>query len=460
MNLKKVLIVKTKPFVHAIRISSIYLVTGLIYIYFSDLLVNSFIDDKDLLTVFQNFKGFGFVIITALILLLNLHKIFKDLQKEYETHSKIELKSNEMEGKYSLLFENSGEAILLTRPDGSIDAANPEACRIFGRTQQEIIQIGRNGLVDLNDERLKPALKERSLVGKFKGELNFVRKDGTIFPAEVSSNIFKDSKGQLLNSIIIKDITESKLAEEKIKKLNLELEQRVAERTKQLREINQELETFAYSVSHDLRAPLRHVDGFIDLLKKNLSENTDEKTERYFSIIKKAINQMATLIDDLLMFSRISRKEINRSELDLNSIVINVLEKFQDVIDNKNIKITVSDLPVVKADAMMMNLVFQNLISNAIKFTSKKGNPEIKIGSFKENKNDVIFVKDNGAGFDMNYYGKIFGVFQRLHHSDEFEGSGIGLAHVKRIISKHGGKIWAEAIVNEGASFYFYIPTK
>lgn len=256
------------------------------------------------------------------------------------------------------------------------------------------------------------------------------------------------------------DITERKRAEEEIKKLNEGLERRVAERTEQLQMLNDELEAFSYSVSHDLRAPLRHINGFIDLLNKDESANLDEKRSRYLKIISSSSKEMGLLIDDLLHFSKIGRAALSLSEVRLKELVLKVKEEV-DSNREKKIKWEIKDLPLVKADPSLMKLVLTNLLGNAVKYSSKADAPTIEVGSNSISNNEtIIYVKDNGAGFDMKYANKLFGVFQRLHSSDEYEGTGIGLATVRRIIHKHGGRTWAEGEVSKGATFYFSLPDK
>ena len=237
-----------------------------------------------------------------------------------------------------------------------------------------------------------------------------------------------------------------------------ELEQRVAQRTSQLEEVNKELESFSYSVSHDLRAPLRHISGFVGLLTRRFDESLPAKAKHYLESIADSAHQMGTLIDDLLQFSRTSHQEMVLSELDMEVVLQEALDQIKLDIKNQNIEWVIAPLPKVVGDKSLLRLVWLNLLSNAVKFTRKKEKTRIEINSSIHGDEIVFSVKDNGVGFDMKYSQKLFGVFQRLHSTETFEGTGIGLANVKRIILKHGGCTWAEAEPDKGATFYFTLP--
>ena len=269
-----------------------------------------------------------------------------------------------------------------------------------------------------------------------------------------------DDKGAVVGIFgISRDVTELKAAEEKLNELNRDLEQRVSERTTQFEAANKELEAFAYSVSHDLRAPLRHIDGFLDLLRARTTDTLDDKSLHYMDTISNAARRMGTLIDDLLGFSRMGRKEMATESVRLDDLLHEVIHEFDAETRSRNIEWRLGELPVVTGDRAMLHIALVNLISNALKFTQKREKVEVEVGTLPgATAETVIFVRDNGAGFDMQYADKLFGVFQRLHASDEFEGTGIGLANVRRIISRHGGRTWAEGKVDGGASFYFSLP--
>jgi len=365
------------------------------------------------------------------------------------------------EARYRNIFESAVIGIYRTSPDGKILMANPTLVKMLGFNSFD--ELAKRNLNEQGFEKqsLRNDFRDRILVnGSLTAyETEWKRADGSSVYVSENAKAFYSTNGELVYyEGTIEDITDRKKAETEIQKLNETLEERVEERTFQLKEANQELEAFSYSVSHDLRTPLRHINGFAEILTQEYIDQLPADAIKYLSIITDSAKKMGILIDDLLSFSRTGRTELKKSTFVMNKVIDDALAQIKLVIQDRNIVWKISSLPEVNCDYNLMRMVWINLIDNAVKYSRTKEKAVIQIG-FKEEKNEtVFFIKDNGAGFDMRYVNKLFGVFQRLHTPTQFEGTGIGLANVRRIILRHNGRTWAESKIEKGATFYFSIP--
>jgi PAS domain S-box-containing protein len=362
---------------------------------------------------------------------------------------------------YRRLFEAAKDGILILDVDtGRINDVNPFLVGLLGFSRSEMVGKTVGELSPFKDIESNQAMLERlQQHGYVRYEdLPLETRDGRKVAVEFVSNVYQAGDCNVIQCNV-RDITERKRVAEQIRVLNAELEQRVIERTAQLQTANQELEAFSYSVSHDLRAPLRQFASFVELLRQDAGPSLSEKNLGRLATLSRSAEQMGDLIDDLLAFSHVGRGALQKTNVNLDELVRETLGDFQAETKGRNIVWIIHPLPSVRADRALLRLVLVNLISNAVKFTGARAEAKIEIGCAPGcDSETVIFIRDNGAGFDPRYAGKLFGVFQRLHSQDEFEGTGIGLANVQRIIQRHGGRAWAEGVVDGGATFYFSIP--
>ena len=355
------------------------------------------------------------------------------------------------------MVESSNDAIICKTPEGIITSWNRAAERIYGFTKEEALGHSVEMLIppDRHNElqRILDHIRQGEHVKNF--ETTRLRKDGQCVVLSLTISPIRDGRGVNVGaSTIARDITESKAAEAEIQRLNDDLRKNASN----LAASNQELEAFSYTVSHDLRAPLRYLGGFLDLLKNHLGDSLDEKGRHYLDVLTDSAAQMGTLMDDLLQFARMGRVEISETKVGLADMVKGVQRELAAHLTQRKIVWAVEPLPEVAGDLAMLRQVLVNLLGNAIKYTCTRAEAAIEIGCREEGGEWVVFVRDNGVGFDMRYAHKLFGVFQRLHSSNEFEGTGIGLAIVHRVIARHGGRTWAEGVVGQGATFYFSLP--
>lgn len=369
-----------------------------------------------------------------------------------------ELSLLESESRYRQLFESSLDGVMQTGVDGKVISANAAACLMLGRTEEELQALGRSGVVDLEDPRLPGLLEQREKTGKARGALTMIRGDGVRIEVELTSSVYLDREGRQVTSMVLRDTTERRKAEEQIRQLNQELESRVLQRTQQLELANRELEAFSYSVSHDLRGPLNTIDGFSKMLGDAVSQAGDERASHYLTRIRAGVKTMGELIDGLLSLAKVSRMTLHQEAVDLGEIAEAVIQNCHDQDPHRHVEITIDDKLQACGDPRLLNAMMSNLIGNAWKFTTWVEHAQIHIGqTMGADGSPVFFVRDNGAGFDMAHAHKLFGTFERLHSASDFPGSGIGLATVQRILQRHGGRAWAESAPEKGATFFFVL---
>jgi PAS domain S-box-containing protein len=382
--------------------------------------------------------------------LIDIRKRLAELGVAEVERKQIEEVLRASEVRYRRLFETSKDGILIIDADtGDIVDVNPFLAELLGYSNEEFIgkklwEIG--AFKDI--EESKAAFKELQNKEYIRYDnLPLETKEKRKINVEFISNVYRVNHSKVIQCNI-RDITERTLIENALK-----------ERTIQLEITNKELESFSYSVSHDLRAPLRAIDGYTRLIIKKYGDQFNEDALTKFDIIRSSVHMMGQLIDDLLTFSRLSRKDTFMSKIDMEALIRNLWEALQAINPDRNINLKVNSMPSGYGDRALIKQVYVNLLSNAIKFTKNQNPALIELGGHIDGNNDVYYVKDNGVGFDMKYYDKLFGVFQRLHSPEDFEGTGIGLATVQRIIYRHEGLVWAEGKVGEGATFYFSLPS-
>ena len=396
---------------------------------------------------------------------IDLQKAKDDLERRIEERTK-ELKAASLYTRR--LIETHLDPLVTISANGKITDVNAAAELVTGLSRRELLGS------DFFDYATEPE-KARAGYEKVFQEgsvrdypLAIRHRSGRITEVLYNASTYTNEEGNIQGVFAAaRDMTELRQAQNELRKSYENLERRVEERTvdlkkstEQLIAANKELESFSYSVSHDLRAPLRAIDGYARMILKKEWGKFDEDTARKFNAIRSNAHMMGQLIDDLLSFSRLSKKQMSTSKLDMESIIMDVWKELQIINTRQNVTLTIHNIPPGYGDRTLIKQVYFNLLSNAVKFTKHMDTAHIEAGSSLENDGNIYYIKDNGVGFDMAYYDKLFGIFQRLHSADDFEGTGVGLATVQRIVHRHGGRVWAEGKVNEGATFYFTLPGK
>ena len=424
-----------------------------------------------------------FIIVNIFILGVIVAYIWRYQQAKYYREQ------YELEDKRAFLYarsliEASLDPLVTISPEGKIMDVNESTESITGRSRKELIGSDFSNYFTepgKSDEGYKRVFKE-GIVRDY--PLSIRNVSGKVTEVLYNASLYKNEAGEVQGIFAAaRDITELRRIEKELKQAHNELELRVKERTKELQRANEalqseiterkeieklielrtklleatnkELESFSYSVSHDLRAPLRAIDGYTRMILRDQRDKLNDDAKRKFDLIRSNTQIMGKLIDDLLSFSRLGRLELNMSKLDMESLVNDVWMELQIINPDRKIDLKIKDIPPGWGDRTLIKQVYSNLLSNAVKYTKFKDKAYMETGGYRERDENIYYIKDNGVGFDMEYYDKLFGVFQRLHSADDYEGTGVGLAIVQRIIHRHGGRVWAEGKVEEGATFYF-----
>lgn len=375
----------------------------------------------------------------------------------YRSLSRYMLVSKRSEEKLlylSYMINNANDSIIACDKDFNVTFWNRESHRRYGYSSEEAVGrpyhelVKEEYFVGHTYQSVVNTLKQQ---GSWQGEAVHILQNGRHMPVLISVSEVKNDAGEMIGyTSVMRDITERLSHEKRVQNLNDQLEEKVNE----LQSVNKELESFSYSVSHDLRAPLRAINSYARILQEEHAAQIDNEGKRFIGVICRNAEKMGRLIDDLLAFSRLGRQDINKDIVQSDRLVKSVIQSLPEVTS----EIKCDSLLPCKGDASMLRQVWTNLISNAQKYSSRRKKPEIRISSYKQGNEVTYSVADNGVGFDMFYYNKLFGVFQRLHNTGDFEGTGVGLAIVQKIVSRHGGKVWAEAEPDKGATFYFSLP--
>jgi len=363
------------------------------------------------------------------------------------------------EANYRAIYNSVNDAIFVHDLNGwRLIDVNDRACQMYGVSREVFLASTPERFMSYADgfgPEEASKLLERAAAGEPQTfEWQARRGDGTVFWVEV--NLRRTTIGPADRILAVaRDITDRRAAAEAIRRLNEELERRVEERTAELEATLRQMESFSYSISHDLRAPLRHVSGFSRIVLEDYGERLDEEGKNYLQRVCDGCARMGLLIDDLLTFSRLSRHPVQREPVETGTMVREVIDGLSGETAGRQVEFTVGDLPPAQADPVLLRQVFVNLIANAIKYSRPRETARIEVGSRREGASTVYHVRDNGVGFNITYAHKLFGVFQRLHRQEEFEGTGVGLAIVQNIVQRHGGRVWAEGSEGEGATFFF-----